>query len=160
MFLARPTDDSRDPCSLDLRPKDRLELKMVGMTLSQTLKATDHGAGALYLNNDPTDVTAYYGLEVVPGDLITYGIPWFLTDGRVFQAHAKSFTRAARAWVNHYLNHYHLLTNCVHASHDHAIRWLKLVGFNVNPEITEVGGEPTHVFWKFSNTVAPKGGPI
>lgn len=160
MFLARNIDPALDPApDLVLAPMDQRELALSGLSLSENIKACSGHVGALYLSNDPADVTGYYGIEYALSDPVTYGIPWLLTDGRIFEQFPKSATRAAKAWVEYQLSLVHLLFNVVHQDHTRTIKWLEALGFTIgynNP--TEIKGEFVLTFWQYSKTLAPIGG--
>jgi len=159
MFAARTPDDSIDPkTSIALQPYDLIELSLSNMTLAEAVRFSDN-TGVLYLNDDPSDVTGYYGLEVEHGSPVSYGIPWLLSDGRVFKEFPKAATTAALQWVHMCLERVHLLTNVVHQDHKVAIRWLQALGFSIdldNPIL--INGEPVCVFWQYSTYIAPTGG--
>lgn len=155
-YSARALDCDIDPVAIKLREKDQIELDMAGMTLRNSLAATKWTGSALYFGKDTEDVTAYLGMEYTEDSPVCWGIPWFLTDGRIFERHAKSFTQAAKKWLNWHFQFVHLLTNNVYAKHTGAIKWLRMLGFTVDTSKTWMcNGYPSYHFWQYSHALPP-----
>ena len=74
------------------------------------------------------------------------GVPWLLgTD--LIPKHRRIFARLSRPYIAQMLAAYPHLTNAVHAKNTVAVRWLKAVGFALQPAHAHPAtGEPFHVF--------------
>lgn len=76
------------------------------------------------------------------------GIPWMLGTDAMLR-HSRPLVARARPWVDQQCLKYKALMNYVHAGNTKSIRWLKALGFIVDPaEPYGAHGKPFHKFYK------------
>lgn len=74
------------------------------------------------------------------------GSPWFLGTEGVF-AHRRPFISEPAAYIRRMLDAYPRLVNFVHAENQHSVRWLRRLGFTVEPaQPWGPNGAPFHRF--------------
>lgn len=90
------------------------------------------------------DETPVCMFGVCPVDILGgIGSPWLLGTDEI-KRHAKTFITLNKRYVPKMLELFPILMNVVDARHETAIRWLKWLGFQFDPEPIPVGvwGEP------------------
>ena len=86
-------------------------------------------------------VHALFGVAPGPG----YGIPWLLGSDVLFN-HQKALLCLPLDYIPRWLSEFGFLMNMVHSESTRSIRWLKRIGFTIEPEVQIEGGAFFHPF--------------
>lgn len=117
--------------AIDLRPGDRREIEVLGLTMPEAFAIST--SRALWAETYLVDgaVAAMVGLSV---DSVLGGIgaPWLVT-GSPVDHHKKLFLRETRAGVERMKAQLPVLRNFVHAEYGECLRWLRWLGFAIGP---------------------------
>lgn len=131
-----------------MRPRDYDEVEAaagdVALTLSRVLVASDD---PITLRDDDGELIAVYGVSptTLMGDTAS---PWLLGTSRM-ERNAKAVLRDARRYIAFVSERYPRLVNYVDARNKPSIRWLRRVGFQIDPPAPYgVAGLPFHRFHK------------
>ena len=124
-----------------LRAADKAELRACGhqdfeMVLIESIALSDE-AWAFIADGKVHDV-----MGVVNEG--TYGVPWMLGSGEVFN-HKKAVLQLPFEYVRNWVEKYGKLLNIVHTENHRSIRWLKYIGFTIEPPL-EFNGHFFHPF--------------
>lgn len=145
MELRPLTEDAIDYVLENLSKADRVELEALGMSEPRAVfVAAAQGApvsGAIYSNGKPI---AIYGANPHHDDPKT-GIAWMVTTEEFGRSGAAGAVTTRRILTQMQAK-FARLTNCVHAEHRRAIRWLKWLGFTVKQD-APIG--PDGAFYEF-----------
>ena len=92
------------------------------------------------------ELACIFGVAPMGTMLNPVGVPWLLgTD--LIPKHRRIFARLSRPYIAQMLAAFPHLTNAVHAKNTVAVRWLKAMGFELQPAHAHPAtGEPFHVF--------------
>lgn len=146
-LAVEPTPEHLDYLAAHLRVQDRAELAAAGwddvrQVLAQSVRVSRWSRVAL-LDGVPAAVfgCAEYGSLLAPA-----GVPWLLGTDAVAR-HGRVLQREARHYIAAMLQEYPRLFNAVHAENTVAVRWLKRLGFTLQPAVpAPPHGAPFHVF--------------
>lgn len=129
-----------------LRDIEVLELKAMGTTPKRSLYLGLKGSAMAWTGLVDGRPEAMFG--VVPISLMDgTGRPWMLGTERARRAGRLWLTVAPRFidWIS---ADYPNLENYVHRDNAASIRWLKRLGFTIEPEAVDIGGQPMLHFWR------------
>lgn len=117
--------------AIELRPGDRREIEVLGLTMSQAFEMSM--ARAVWAETYLLDggVAALVGVSV-QSILGGEGVPWLLTGTPVDRC-KRDFLRLTRDGVARMQRQFPLLTNFVHAEYVQSVRWLRWLGFTIAP---------------------------
>jgi len=126
-----------------IRKTDRAEVEALGLTPLQVAKrGVEHGHHVFLANGK---VVAMFGCDPDP-KWAGVAWPWLLSTDKIEGNHYW-FALASRKLINHWLEHYDLLTNYVDSRYTDAIRWLQWCGADIRPpEPLGPEGIPFHRF--------------
>jgi ribosomal protein S18 acetylase RimI-like enzyme len=147
IVLRAPRAGDAEELAANLRAQDRAELVACGE--SDAVAAIKDGieASVLCWTIDVGGrVAAVLGLTPLEGLLGDIGVPWMLGTDLV-RRHRGALVRLAPAYIARMLAAYPHLLNFVHAENSVAIRWLRSMGFELQPAIPYGPlGAPFHRF--------------
>ena len=141
---ARLTDVG--PIARRMREIDRIECAAVGLTPKAALRAGLRWSDLVWTGTINDKPEAMFGV-VVTALVMGEGRPWFLgTDAA--RSNARAFLEIAPAYLAMIEAAAPNLSNHVHRDNAASIRWLRRLGFVVEPEVVQIGTEPMRYFWK------------
>lgn len=125
-----------------LRAADRAELEAQGYLDLDVILAE-----SIAMSDEPLAfevkgaVHAVFGCAPGPG----HGIPWLLGSDQLFH-YPKALLCLPLDYVPGWLKKYGVLANLVHQENTRSIRWLKRIGFTIEPAVALPGGALFHPF--------------
>lgn len=127
-----------------LRAADRAELEAQGHLDMDVVLAESIAVSTPPLAFEVAgEVHALFGCAPGPG----YGIPWLLGSEALFSvSNQKALLALPFEHVPQWLDQYGVLLNMVHTENDKSIRWLKRIGFTIEPAVQIEGGAFFHPF--------------
>ena len=96
-------------------------------TLDALCHALDTSDECYAVDADDGRLLAMFG---VGSETPEVGIPWFLGTPEVV-SNPREFMRTSRIYLAHFNARYHVLTNKLHASNVHHLRWVLAMGFSI-----------------------------
>lgn len=125
--------------AMHLHPADTAELAAAGQRIEGALQ----GVRLAELRNGPELVCAF-GVQPGPG----YGVPWMLCTDAVDRVPRREMALLSRRVATRWKAEHDTLVNLVHAQNARAVRFVKWLGFTVEPEPVGPGGEFRAFWWK------------
>ena len=130
-----------------MREQDVAEVLASGHTDLHAALAQSVGLSAWCLTATINgELAAIFGVAPIGSMLNPTGVPWLLGTDLV-PKHRRIFARLSRTYIARMLAAFPYLTNTVHSKNTVAVRWLKAVGFELQPAHTNpLTGEPFNTF--------------
>lgn len=131
-----------------MRAADRLELAAINREPLAALRDAVRNSTLCWTVLAGDDLLCMFGVAPVRPWLLLEdsGSPWFLGTEGVF-AHRRPFISEPAAYIRRMLDAYPRLVNFVHAENQHSVRWLRRLGFTVEPaQPWGPNGAPFHRF--------------
>ncbi len=132
--------------SRNMRAVEVLECAATGRTpLAALWRATHGSVGVLTatLGEEPIAILGLWPISIMAGK----AAPWMLGTDAVMQQ-GRALLRLPAMIIPRWQAAYPRLENHVHAENAASIRWLTRLGFTVEPDIVDIGGQPMRLFWK------------
>lgn len=146
------------PIARRMREIDRIECAAAGLTPKAALRQGARWSDMLWTGTINDQPEAMFGI-VVTSYLTGEGRPWFLgTDAA--RRSARAFLEIAPAYLAQMEELTPHLENHVHRDNIASIRWLARLGFVVEPEVVQIGGQPMLRFWKAPACAGPHSSPL
>lgn len=145
----RPDDEDIWQLAHTMRAPDVAELRAAsGDTpatgLLRSMRATEYPIAVI----DHGEVLSMFGVgepALLQGS--GFGVPWFLAN-RNAHKYVRVYAEFLPPVLDMYLNAYGRLVNYVDARNTKSIRWLKRIGFTIDPpKVAGVEQRPFHRFW-------------
>jgi uncharacterized protein Usg len=114
----------------NMREKDIAECRAAGMSPGRALRTSLRGS--LFAKTVLLDGTVIAMIGLCGRVISDHGVPWMLT-GKGIETVPLSFAKVARRETDDMLNYKMVLSNYVWADYHEAIRFFKLIGFEVFP---------------------------
>lgn len=133
----------------DIRPMDALECRCLGQAPLDALRVGMSGS------TEPVVVEGSHGpivaFGIIPISVMDrQGLPWLLGTTET-PRHARALLGLSRPRLDAMAEGWRVLENIVHAENRQSIRWLRFLGFAVEPELLHVGGQPFRRFTRLSS---------
>jgi len=117
--------------------KRELQKRYPGVFIEDVLAIAISRADEAYAGFVGDDLVCVIGVSS-ENVLSTVGHPWLIPHTNV-NKHKWVFLKGSKPWIQHLLSKYESLENSVPASHKRAVRWLKWLGFTIEPAINKNG---------------------
>lgn len=130
----------------NMRAIERVECRAGGHTPILALTRAVGGSHEVTVAVDGEDPIAIFGLYPVS---LMQGLaaPWMLGTDAVAR-HGRALLTLAPPVLARWQRLFPRLENHVHRDNGPSIRWLTHLGFTVEAEVVDIGGEPHRRFWK------------
>lgn len=123
-----------------MRPWDVRECTVFGFTPERALRYSLSGslmAWTARLDGEPIAMFGAASVSLIEGT----GRPWMLGTEAIYQQ-GRALIRLAPGYVAMMRERFPRMDNLIHRDNDRALRLLRRLGFQIEPEARDVGGEP------------------